>query len=168
VKDDVFTLYERIMSYEEHQREWENLKKSSNWGLLQTSVKESKEIPFWIQYLDQNKFYTETLFERIKSITGVSGDLDIVYANGQTYGLCGDLHKDGYSKGVGKTFILYMNPTWNVTWGGSTVFYKDGNVYTSEYKPNCGILFDGSIDHAGLEPTRHCEEMRITVAFKIS
>ena len=32
---------------------------------------------------------------------------------------------------------------------------------------NTAVFFDSTILHAGLDPTRHCRNLRVTVAFKL-
>lgn len=48
------------------------------------------------------------------------------------------------------TCLFYMNLSWNIDWGGETMFYNDkidDVVYTSVYKPNRLIIFDGKYPH---------------------
>ena len=128
------------------------------------------ELNFWFMDLSSNKFFTETMFEKVKSLSGLNVSMDRVYANGQTHGLSGSLHQDVVN-GNGKyfTFLYYVGPFWNPTWGGSTVFHNPENdtIYTQYPTPNGGLLFDSEIWHAGIEPTRHCKELRVTIAYKL-
>ena len=67
------------------------------------------------------------------------------------------------------TFLYYVQPNWLPEWGGQTVFYDDNEkmVFQQFPTPNLGILFNSEILHAGLEPTRLCKLLRVTVAFKL-
>jgi Rps23 Pro-64 3,4-dihydroxylase Tpa1-like proline 4-hydroxylase len=125
---------------------------------------------FWYMNLDNDPFFTDLMMKKINSLLVPQFTLDRVYANGQTHGLSGDLHQDVVG-GDGKyyTFLYYANPEWDPTWGGYTVFYnRDSTVIHSQYpRPNSAVLFDSSIWHAGLEPTRHCKDLRVTIAWKL-
>jgi hypothetical protein len=53
-------------------------------------------------------------------------------------------------------------------WGGATII-TDIDKYTSIIpRPNTAIIFKGNTLHAGMEPTRNCKELRITIAFKLT
>lgn len=62
-------------------------------------------------------------------------------------------HYDAFK---GLTLIYYLNPKWDVTWGGHTMFFDesiDAVEFTSLYKPNRAVIFDSSIPHMILSPT---------------
>jgi Rps23 Pro-64 3,4-dihydroxylase Tpa1-like proline 4-hydroxylase len=124
---------------------------------------------FWNMDLTQDVFFTTHMLNKIKMFTEKNFALGRVYANGQTYGLCGSYHQDVESndKESYKTFLYYVNPFWDYQWGGSTIFHQAGENHNQLFIPNNGVLFDSTIYHAGLEPTRHCKELRVTVAFKL-
>jgi len=143
----------------------------SNWKFSGSSNNaEADELKFWFMDLSHDTFFTETMLEKIKQVTNRNFSLDRVYANGQTYGLSGNLHQDTIG-GDGNyfTFLYYVGPFWNPTWGGNTVFHNPDNdtIYTQYPTPNGGLIFDSEIWHAGLEPTRHCKELRVTIAHKL-
>ena len=123
---------------------------------------------FWFMNLTQDNFFTEHMLNKIKIITKKNFEIIRVYANGQTYGLSGSYHQDENCNGdIYKTFLYYVNPNWKSEWGGSTLFKQDEEIYIQPFISNHAILFDSTLYHVGLEPTRHCKDLRVTVAFKL-
>lgn len=127
---------------------------------------------FWTMGLSKDGFFSEHMFSLIKKINP-NFKLHMVYANGQTHGLCGDLHRDydGPKTDIRwYTFLYYVNFDWLPQFGGSTIFSSDSNgteVYTHFPKPNSAVLFDSTILHAGLQPTSFFKGLRVTIAFKL-
>ena len=144
---------------------FEDLKTNTGWQF--TGYSSDEGYTFWYKNLMSNEFYTKQFHSKIEEITGRKWKVNHVYANGQTHGLSGSLHIDDQNPNA-YTFLYYANPVWDILWGGNTVFTQFGGE-TQEYviKPNTAILFKGDILHAGLEPTRYCKELRITIAFKM-
>jgi hypothetical protein len=160
-------VFENVIPESHYNDEYMILKTGSGWRFVGNSAIGSEHaIPFWYYDLNDRPFYTSFLFNRIQEITGEEFELKSVYANGQTYGLCGDIHIDD-PLDYARTFLIYMNPVWDIRWGGATVLYDNGKIHTYTPRPNSGILFNSYIPHYGSEPTRHCKELRITVAFKL-
>lgn len=144
---------------------------SGNWKFSQTSNDEDSLI-FWHLELTQEPFFSEHVLNKICLVTGQEFKLDRVYANGQTHGLCGDIHRDRqlYEDGEYKTFLLYTHPEWYLAWGGSTIIYNEDTkeeIFIPP-KPNHAVMFDSTMLHIGLEPTRHCKQLRTSVAFKLT
>lgn len=162
----MYELYTDVFEPDVFHQCYEKLNSSSGWKYAGFS-NDVSPIRFWFHDLNNDPTYTVYGLARINKLTGRQFKIDRVYANGQTHGLSGDLHQD-HTEPNKYTFLMYMNPEWKVTWGGTTVFYIDDNHSTGVMpKPNCGVLFPSNIWHAGLEPTRHCHELRITVAYKL-
>lgn len=143
---------------------------SSGWNYTGQSNKEG--FTFWYLDLMSTPFFTEHVASIIREKTKLDFVIDRVYANGQTYGLCGSVHLDRYPEEGDNflTFLLYTHPRWQLVWGGNTVLYDEENKQEISIppKPNHAILFDSTIPHVGLEPTRHCQELRTSVAYKLS
>ena len=159
--------YSNFLSKEEHEYV-EKTVYGNSWGFLGCSIDSNEGFTIFYMDLSKDIFFTEKMLAKIEKISNKKFDLMRVYANGQTYGLSGSLHKDHESDDDRyKTFLYYVNPWWNYVWGGETIFVENDNTYKQSPIPNTGLLFTSSIPHAGLEPTRHCKELRVTVAFKL-
>lgn len=143
--------------------------KGRRWQFGGTSS-EGQTMKFWYMDLMDEPLFTETILGKIRRETQVDWILDRVYANGQTHGLSGSIHQDVENGEPGKhyTLLYYPNSEWNPEWGGYTVFTTTDGVITRYPTPNSMVFFDSTIPHAGLEPTRHCPELRVTIAFKLS
>ena len=163
---DIFNIYHNVLNEYDHSYCIDTTLNSSTWQFGGYSVSTDDSVKFWFNNLIENQFYTVHFLNRIEEITGLRFSLNRVYANGQTYGLPGNFHVDDESDDC-YTFLYYVNPQWCPSWGGSTVFYHEDDIIQYSPTPNSGLLFKSNILHAGLEPTRHCKEMRVTVAFKM-
>jgi hypothetical protein len=130
------------------------------------AVSDKSGFMFWFMDLMQDVFFTEHMLNKIKITTKKIFALDRVYANGQTYGLSGTYHQDKADNSY-RTFLYYVNLNWKSEWGGSTLFKQNEEVYIQPFVSNNAILFDSTLYHVGLEPTRHCNDLRVTVAFKL-
>ena len=159
--------YPNFLNREEHEYVISKTLKGGTWLFEGRSAPQG--LTFWYMNLINDKFFTEYMLGKIETASNTKYELARVYANGQTYGLCGSYHKDieDDDKNIYKTFLYYVNPIWKSEWGGSTLFKQNEEVYTQPFISNNAILFDSIITHVGLEPTRHCEELRTTVAFKL-
>lgn len=68
------------------------------------------------------------------------------------------------------TFLLYGNNKWDIDWSGETKFYTNNLseiAYSSIFKPGRAILFDGTIPHSAVPPSRLSNEPRYTFAVKL-
>jgi len=132
----------------------------------------SHQFTMWFMDLQNEKFFCETFLRKIEELAEKSFIIDRVYANGQTHGIPGDFHRDTdldtYQPELYYTFVYYVNPEWDVRWGGQTVIVaEDGRLDTIYPKRNCGVLFNSTLLHFGDEPSRHCKDLRVTIAFKL-
>lgn len=120
---------------------------------------------FWGMDLTNDKYFSEYLFDRVKQVTERDWDIEMIYANGATYGQSGEFHID-HEKGY--TFLIYTNIHWNVSWGGKTIFRDEQNkIFYVDPIPNRAILFPGTILHCSESLTRKFRGLRITTAFKL-
>ena len=124
-------------------------------------------------------FYKNIIFNKIKSLIGKNFKIDRMYLNGQFYGMPGSPHCD--SEQTNKfTFLIYVNPEWDFLWGGQTIFFdRYVDEKTSEVvinsphvrsffpKPKSALFFPSNIIHYAECPTKFCQEMRLTLAYKL-
>ncbi len=143
--------------------------------------KNSGQKPFWIynifdklEFID-NKFTCKwknnpdpiflEILEKIKEHAGPNFVPWRFIINKQTQGLDSGIHSDfPKEKQKSKTFILYLNKTWQEEWGGDTVFYNDNKEIVNKCAPEPGklICYDSQQLHQGLAPT--IDITRITLA----
>ena len=140
--------------------------KSQNWSFSGSSA--DKDFDFWYMELTQDNFFSEYFLNKIENTFKKKFKLSRVYANGQTHGLSGSMHQDN-GEDVDNTFLYYVGPEWSMEWGGHTIFHDSiSNETISQFPiPNLGILFDSNLQHFGMEPTRHCKKLRVSIAFKM-
>lgn len=90
------------------------------------------------------------------------------YCNHACYGDMLFTHTDSRPGEQGLTALWYIAPSWDVEWGGETLFFDtslDAQAVVSP-KPGRLVIFDGSIVHAGRPPNRICHAPRYTLAYK--
>jgi len=133
--------------------------------------KNPSDYKFWYMDLENDLFFKNDFLKIIETISDKKFEIKRVYANGQTYGQPGNLHTDvhtDYAPELYYTFVYYANPIWNLNWGGGTqIVQTNGQIDTIIPIKNTGILFNSTLNHVGLEPTRYCPELRVTIAFKL-
>jgi hypothetical protein len=151
------------------------------WQIQCSSVED--ESWFWKFILDDNKFITETCFDQVKNIIGDNYSINTVYINGQASLQSGDPHFDSEFEDE-YTFLIYVNETWNATWGGHTVFLnKYWNKSERRYdnfwgtnkmntvsvlpSPNSGLFFPSNIVHFAEGPSKKMSQLRLTLVYKL-
>jgi len=163
--------YEQVLEKQQHEYVMEKTLFGNQWQFIGQSNISQNNFNFWYMDLMDDTFFTELFPSKIELITGKKFELLRVYANGQTYGLPGQLHKDidvNYSPELYQTFVYYVNPIWDINWGGATHVIKTDNSFDTVFPvPNDGIMFNSTLPHVGSEPTRYCPDLRVTVAFKL-
>ena len=80
-----------------------------------------------------------------------------------------NLHIDGESEEA-LSFMVYPVSEWNESWGGETVFVRDGEVTDCVVpKPGRVVVFPGSIPHGGKAPNRqHGGVARFSAVFQFT
>lgn len=148
-----------------------NREQSTNGNIIEEKINgnylnpSSKTIPFWNMDLSKSNYFKNIIFSTIKDKLNIDYKIDLIYANGQTFGQSGDCHIDHIN---GYTFLLYCNRIWNFDWGGKTAFlYPDNTTEYIDAKPNRAIFFPGSIIHRSEEVSRNFTGLRITLAYKL-
>ncbi len=161
-----------------NEKEFENLLIITDhfkWELKNSSYDDSRF--FWFKQLwgendiDTSHIIENTFREKVQSIFNIEVETVELYLNGQTHGQCGRFHSDEkptWDSSDYITLVYYMNKEWNAQLGGFTVINDDMNRMHIVYpKPNSAVVFNSRLEHVGLEPTIHCNTMRITLAHKM-
>jgi len=115
-----------------------------------------------------NEIYTTLESEQI--IDNQNIEVLRVYANGQTYGLDGNVHKDDNKPGHYTVLYYAVNDTWDANWHGETLFYDDNEeqvIAVCKPKRNSFVFFDSRIPHVGISPSKQHNGLRVTLAFKL-
>jgi len=135
-------------------------------------------------YLYEVEIYT-LVIDKIKNMINIS-DKDKkknislipkrIYANGQTSGQNGNWHQDTSTengeipKVPNYTFLYYVSKDWDSSkYGGETLFtdYKNDDPLTVSYKYNRAVLFNSSIWHFARGPLSCCQDLRISLTYKL-
>lgn len=90
------------------------------------------------------------------------------YTNVASYGDMLFTHTDCMPDQHDLTALWYLCGSWDIEWGGETVFFdaKDDVACAVIPKPGRLVVFDGAIKHAGRPPNRICYSPRYTFAIK--
>ena len=163
----MYRRYHHILGQESCKQKYNELLDREGWSFIGKSI-DGQSRRFWHLNLMNDTFFTEFFFNKIKDITKRDFELKRVYANGQSAGQSGDWHTDDTAKNA-YTFLYYLNPEWQPIWCGDTIFYDTNTKEThiSEFIPDTGIIFDSKTLHAGREPAKQYDGLRVTVAFKL-
>ena len=147
--------------------------------------------PFWhINGLENEDYFNSNIFQLIQTKLNLNLKISRVYANGQTACQSGNPHRDDFDCDL--TFLYYPNPVWKVMWGGNLIFFEDFEDHDKcdhdqlkmrymkydtspsikikkcvNYVPNRAVIFPPSVWHQSLEPNRHFNGMRISLAYKL-
>lgn len=162
--------FTNVLNQEEQKYAIEKTIFGSEWGFTGYSNPSDLSVNhIWYMDLSKDSFFVNTMFLKIKELVSEDVELLRVYANGQTHGVCGKIHTDSEDPNDPNevTFLYYPASSWDAVWGGFTVFYVDGEVLTRFPYPNSGVYFDANILHYGLEPSKHCPHLRVSIAFKL-
>ncbi len=92
-----------------------------------------------------------------------------VYTNFASYGDTLLTHVDALPNARELTALWFLCESWDVEWGGETLFFDAGGDARIAVTPRPGrlLLFDGAIRHAGRPPNRNCFVSRYTFAVKL-
>lgn len=90
-----------------------------------------------------------------------------VLINAYNFGDSSWIHTDSDDEAY--TCIIYLNPFWDINWGGETIFVNDfkDHIYEAVY-PKAGrfVLFDGRIWHGARPLSREAPVPRLGVTFQ--
>lgn len=162
---DKIKNFSNFLHVSEFNKLTKNIFNSKKWSFIGSSHGGEQESKFWHLSLSDEQFFTEFLFDRICSLTGLKLELERVYANGQSMGQNGSFHQDSERPGS-FTFLLFVNEIEDIDeWGGETQF-KIGQHQIISYQPvpNTALFFPSRMFHRGLAPRKNT--LRVTIAWK--
>ena len=159
--------YANFLSIQEFDRVWSIINDSKTW--TQDGISREGTRKFGHLDLIHEPYFSEYLVSKIRRETDMNARLDRVYANGQVFGQDGSFHQDNERPNT-FTFLLYMNKVNDVdNWGGETQFkFYDDQLTVFQPETNSALLFDSTLWHRGLGPSRHIDDMRVTIAWKFT
>ncbi len=90
------------------------------------------------------------------------------YTNASSFGDMLFTHTDCLPGQHDLTALWYLCESWDLEWGGETMFYDANDEVACAVTPRPGrlVIFDGAIKHAGRPPNRICYAPRYTFAIK--
>jgi len=94
-------------------------------------------------------------------------DMFSILVNQFNHGDSSWLHKD---ISADYTCILYLNPEWNINWGGFTIFTnEDKDIINFTSYPKCGtfVFFDSSILHGATAVGREAKVPRMAITYQM-
>lgn len=156
-----------FLSISEFDKVW-SIVRSKPWSHTGFSI-DSNSVIFEHMDLIQEPYFSEYLVDKIKRTTNMNFRVDRVYANGQVFGQDGSFHSDSQEPNT-FTFLLYMNKIENIDeWGGETQFkFYDDQLSVFQPETNSALLFNSTLLHRGLGPSRRVNDMRVTIAWKFT
>ncbi len=107
----------------------------------------------------------KTLFKQVYKLAGPDFKLMRYALTGQTQGQEQELHRDTSLalKGTFRSYLLYLNTSWDQSWGGLTDFVVDGKLVHQEIpEPGKLVEFDSQVLHVGHAP-KHPEFLRLSL-----
>ena len=121
---------------------------------------------FWYSELMGHPFFVSWLDE-IQKQTNKKFKIDRLYANGQTLGQDGNWHTDS-EEDSGYTFLYYFNDGDDISLIGETYFMVEGEPIAVTPIPNSAIIFPHKFVHKGMAPRKGYNDLRVTIAFKLT
>jgi hypothetical protein len=163
----MYNQYFNILSKEEYSI-CKNIIDNSYWEYGHKSTPDSNK-KFWkIKKLQDQCFFNDLFMQKIKKLTNENLEVHRIYANGHSFGQDGEWHTDSDNDNDW-TFIYYFNEGDEKLIGG-TYFRDENDNITDIASPifNSGIFFKANIPHKGTSPLLEFNDLRITIAFKLS
>lgn len=146
--------------------------KSGSWKFGHESRNnELIDTPFWNMDLNDNEFFSKTIFEAIQKHFSKKFNLVRVYANGQTFGQNGSYHVDSLNENA-YTFVLYLSEIkkeYVETAGGNLYFKMPNEKYNICFEPifNRGIFFPSKYLHKASSYNRYIMNLRVSASWKM-
>jgi len=121
-------------------------------------------VSFWSLDLMKYHTYVNKLVDKLKTLTGRDYKLHNVYANGQTYGQDGVYHQDDDFNQNAFTLVIYINDNDGYT----QIKNEDGTITTIIPCQRRAVLYNSTVIHRGLGPSRFNDKLRVTFAFRLT
>ena len=116
--------------------------------------------------LEEDKFFSVTLLNKIKEETKDNFTVERIYFNGHNACSQGYPHTDSNQEN-GRTFLIYCNKVWDLALGGSTSFIIDNEVQSFFPYPKSGLYFKNNMLHMASPISKDFKGIRVTLAFKL-
>ena len=139
------------------------------WVCNHGSMSRDNSSLFWRLDLnpEQDPFFFNEVFNKIKERTGENFEIERIYFNGHNACSGGQIHQDNTSPNA-RTFLIYCNQAWSPELGGGTVFVLDhDNIVTQYPYPRAAICFPGYLRHSALPTGKTFNGLRVTLAYKL-
>lgn len=138
-----------------------------NWEFGTVSANQN-ERRFWGQFeLENNPFFSVSIFNKIKWTTNSDFNIERIYMNGHTGGSHGNIHQDSCDPN-GRTFLIYCHENWSPEHGGGTTFMCDDDIITTYPHPLSAVYFPATIPHFAAPTSTDFRGLRVTLAFKLN
>lgn len=152
---------------------WDSILKYTPWTFTGSSGHPEENFRHWCYYIeseDTTPIYhlTENLWKDICPSIKLNTDLDLTpfrkIINCYNHGDTSYTHRDSGQW----TIIVYMNPKWDMNWGGYTVICNDSlnEIYKCVYpEPGSILVFPGRMQHRPTAVERNAPYPRIGITF---
>jgi SM-20-related protein len=134
---------------------------------------DTKEFRHWAVNLSGAQIQSLPVYNRaisaVQALTGKTYKAYRGYVNHASFGDMLFTHTDCMPGADELTVLVYISPTWDIEWGGETMFFNEHDDCLFACTPKLGrvSIFHGAIKHVGRPPNRICYTPRYTLAFKL-
>ncbi len=145
--------------------------RSKSWSFSNRGTEKQIYPSWWItnKFPDEVKNISKLL---INKFLNVSRDIPTtrLIVNGHTSGFSDQTHNDYSFQNQGLTFLLFLNPNWEIEHDGDFKFYPYEDKYCYSFSPIQGrlIIFDGSFPHRASSVSRDFMSLRLSIALQYS
>ena len=134
------------------------------WQFGATSSISAPHKKFWKMEVKGTSMFDQIIPAKIHKLSPFKVDILDYYVNGHTRALDGYMHSDD----ADYTFLVFLNPVWDLTWGGKTIFVQDDGRFDAVFpKPGSAVMFPSDILHYAEDVTREFYGIRVTAAYKL-
>jgi hypothetical protein len=135
------------------------------WELTGTSIADVTDQKFWNKELINTPLLN--LFQsKIEKGINKKIKMHLLYANGQSHSQCGTWHTDTLDNSTNYFTLVYFPKPWLPEYGGHLMIKEEDEILSILPKFNKGVIFESKLSHMGLEPSKHCFDIRESIACK--